>query len=69
MLDQIHLVSIETASKDIQLVFNLLLNVIQSKELKTQIFKDTWLVYLTTGTKAGIWIKYLRMYLDYSNCK
>lgn len=54
MLDQVYPVSVETASKDIQLGFKHVLHVIQLKELKTQVFKGKCLVYLATGANAGI---------------
>ena len=56
MLDQVYPVSVETASKDIQLGFKHVLHVIQLKELKTQVFKGKCLVYLATGANAGIWL-------------
>ena len=55
MLDQVYHVSAETASKDIQLGFKHVFHVIQLKELKTKVFKDKCLEYLTTGTNAGLW--------------
>ena len=63
MLDQIYLVSDETASKDTKHV----LHVFQSQSLKAQVFEDICLVYLTTGVNARFQMKCLKMCLDHSN--
>ena len=69
MLDHLYLVPGETASKDTQLGYKHVLYVAQSQELKAQVFEDICLVYLTTGVNATLQMKYLKMYLDHSNCK
>ena len=69
MLDQVYLVPDETASKDTRLGYKHVLHVVQSQELKAQVFEAIFLVYLTTGVNARLQMKYLKMYLDHSNCK
>ena len=69
MLDQVYLVPDETTSKDTRREYKRVLHVAQSQELKTQVFEDICLVYLTTGVNARLQMKYLKMYLDHSNCK
>ena len=69
MLDQVYLVPDETASKDTRRAYKRVLHVAQSQELKTQVFEVICLVYLTTGVNARLQMKYLKMYLDHSNCK
>ena len=69
MLDQLYQVPVETASKDTQLGYKHVLHVVQSQELKAQVFEDIYVVYLTTKVNAGFQMKYLKMYLDYRNCK
>ena len=69
MLDQVYLVPEETASKDTRLGYKHVLHVVQSQELKVQVFGDISLVYLIAGVNARLQMKYLKMYLDYSNCK
>ena len=69
MLDQVYLVSDETASKDTRLGYKHILHVVQSQELKAQVFEDICLMYLTLGVNARLQMKYLKMYLDHSNCK
>ena len=69
MLDQVYPVSDETASKDTWLGHKHVLHVVQLQELKVQVFKGINLVYLTIGVNTRLQIKYLKMYLDHSNCK
>ena len=69
MLDQVYLVPDETASKDTRRAYKRVLHVAQKQELKTQVFEDICLVYLTTSVNARLQMKYLKMYLDHSNCK
>ena len=69
MLDQVYLVSDETLSKDTWLGYKHFLHVVQSQELKAQVFKDICLVYLTTGVNARLQMKYRIMHQDHSNCK
>ena len=44
MLDQVYLVSDETASKDTRLGYKHVLHVVQSHELKAHVFQDVWCV-------------------------
>ena len=69
MLDQIYLVSDETATKGTRLEYKHVLHVVQSQELKVQVLEDIFLVYLRTGVNARLQMKYLKMYLDHSSCK
>ena len=69
MLNQVYLVPDETAFKDAQTGYKHILHVVQSEELKAQVFKDKCLVHLTTGVKAKLHMKFLKMYVDHSNCK
>ena len=64
MLDQVYLVLDKTTSKDTRLGYKHVLNVVQSQELKAQVFKDICLVCLTTGVNASLQMKYLQMYLS-----
>ena len=69
VLDQVYPVPDKTASKDTRLGYKHVLHVVQSQELKAQVFEAIFLVYLTTGVNARLQMKYLKMYLDHSNCK
>ena len=69
MLDQVYLFPDETASKDTQLGYKRVLHVVQSQDLKAQVFQDICLVYLTTGVNARLQMKYLKMYLGNGNFK
>ena len=69
MLDQVNLVPDETASKDTRLGYKHVLHAVQLQELKVQVFKDIYLVYLTTDVNTRLQMNYLKMYLDHSNCK
>ena len=64
MLDQVYLVPDETAFKDTQTGYKHVLHVVQSEELKAQC-----LVHLATGVNAKLQMKFLKMYVDHSNCK
>ena len=68
-LDQVYLIPHETASKDTQLGYKHVLHVVQSQKPKAQVFEGISLVYLTTSEIARLQMKYLKMYLDHSNCK
>ena len=69
VLDQVYPVPEETVSKDTRPGYKHILHVIQSQELKEQVFEGIFLVYLTTGVNARLQMKYLKMYRDHSNCK
>ena len=69
ILDQVYLVPDETASKDARLGYKRVLHVVQSQDLKAQVFLDICLVYLTTGVNARLQMKYLKMYLGNGNFK
>ena len=69
MLYQVYLVPNETATKGTGLGYKHVLHVVQSQELPVQLFEDICLVYLTTDVNARLQMKYLKMYLDHSNCK
>ena len=69
MLDQVYPVPVETAAKNTRLGCKHVLHVAQSQELKAQVFEDIRLVYIKTGVNTGLQMKYLKMYLDHSNCK
>ena len=68
MLDEVYLVPEETPSKDTRLGYKHVL-LAQSQELKAQVFGDICLVYLIAGVNAKLQMKYLKVYLDHSNCK
>ena len=55
--DQVYLVPDDTASKDTWLGYKRVLYIVQSQDLKTQVFEDIFLVYLTTGVNAGLQMK------------
>ena len=57
MFDQVYLVPDDTASKDTRLGYKRVLYIVQSQDLKTQVFEDIFLVYLTTGVNAGLQMK------------
>ena len=69
ILDHVYLVPDETAFKDTQTGYKHVLHVVQSQELKAQVFEDKCLVYLTTGVNAKLQMKFLKMYVDHCNCK
>ena len=59
LLDQVYLLPDETASRDTRLGYKHILHIVQSQELNAQVFKDMF----------GEFNKYLKMYLNHSNCK
>ena len=59
MLDQVYPVLVETDFKDTRPRYKHIFNVVQSQELKAQ-------VYLTIGIKLGLQMRYLKMYLNHS---
>ena len=69
MLDQVYRVPDETASKDTRRGYKHVLHVVQSQDMKEQVFEDICLGYITTGVNTRLQMKHLNMYLDHSNCK
>ena len=71
MLDQVYLnTAWHSFQRGIQaLGYKRVLYIVQSQDLKTQVFEDICFVYLTTGVNAGLQMNYLKMHLDHGNFK